>query len=539
VTTADAIIVGSGASAVHATRPLIAAGKSVLMLDVGSRDDRYAPLIPDGTFSHIRRTDANQHRYFLGDRFEGIALGQVRVGAQLTPPRAFINRDVDALTPTESAAFAGMESLGVGGLASGWGAGVGRFTAAELADLPITLPDLESHYADVERNIGISGENDDLTSQLGLHDGMMPALPVDTQCAILREKYLKRRVSFHQAGFKLGITRLAACSREHKGGWGARGPHPLDDMDFWSDKRRAVYRARWTVDELSQSRNFSYLPSRLVTMFRETSGGVSITARRTDTNSEETFDARTLILAAGVFGTARIVLRSLRLYDNPISFCCNPYTYAPCINLGMIGKDAADARHSLSQLTAVFAPPAPTTGPPMHISIYSYRSLLTSKLMKEAPLSGRASLLLMRSLIPAFAVLGLHHADTPTPLKTLTLVQPRATLPERLKIDYALRADESDRIERHERLLLRQFRRLGCPVIKRVRPGHGSSIHYAGTFPMSASPRPLETSRDGLLAGTRAVHIADGSLLRSLPAKGLTLTLMANAHRIGTILASR
>jgi hypothetical protein len=72
-----------------------------------------------------------------------------------------------------------------------------------------------------------------------------------------------------------------------------------------------------------------------------------------------------------------------------------------------------------------------------------------------------------------------------------------------------------------------------------VRPGPGSSIHYAGTFPMSAEPSELTTARDGLLAGTRRVHLADGSLLRRLPAKGLTLTLMANADRVGTAVAAR
>jgi hypothetical protein len=35
------------------------------------------------------------------------------------------------------------------------------------------------------------------------------------------------------------------------------------------------------------------------------------------------------------------------------------------------------------------------------------------------------------------------------------------------------------------------------------------------------------------------VYLADGSLLRRLPAKGLTLTLMANADRIGSALAGR
>jgi hypothetical protein len=59
--------------------------------------------------------------------------------------------------------------------------------------------------------------------------------------------------------------------------------------------------------------------------------------------------------------------------------------------------------------------------------------------------------------------------------------------------------------------LLSVFRSLGCWAMKRIHPGHGSSIHYAGTFPMSASPRELQTGSDGLLHGTRAVYLADGS----------------------------
>ncbi len=536
MTPPDVIIVGSGASAVHAARPLVAAGRRVLMLDVGHRDDHYASLIPDGPFTHLRQSDPHQHRYFLGDQFEGVPFGQVRVGAQLTPPRAFINRDVDEATPVETADFVGMESLGVGGLASGWGAGVARFSASELASSGLSIAEMEPHYADVERAIGVSGEDDDLTSDLGLHAGMMPALPIDSQSDALRSRYTKRREAFQKEGLRLGVTRLAACSRALAG----RGPHPLDDMDFWADKARAVYRPRWTLDELSTRPNFTYLPGRLVLSFKDRPGGVTVWCRRLDRpgEAEEEFEGRTLVLAAGVFGAARIVLRSFGAYERPIPLVCNPYTYAPCINLGMIGRDAADARHSLSQLTATFAPPG-SGWPPMHVSIYSYRSLLTYKLMKESPLSSRAGLLLMRSLIPLFAVLGLHHADDPTPIKNVALVQASGRIPERLKISYALRAEESDRIERQERLLLRQFRRLGCPVIKRVRPGPGSSIHYAGTFPISASPGEFECSGDGLLHGTRGVYLADGSLLRSLPAKGLTLTLMANAARIGSGLAAR
>ena len=74
------IVVGSGASGVNAAAALVEAGVRVTLIDFGNEDRTYAPLIPEGTFEEIRRTDPNQHRYFLGDEFEGITLGAVRVG---------------------------------------------------------------------------------------------------------------------------------------------------------------------------------------------------------------------------------------------------------------------------------------------------------------------------------------------------------------------------------------------------------------------------------------------------------------------------
>ena len=531
--TSDAIVVGSGASAVHATWPLVMAGLRVLMIDVGNDDEVYRPLFPAGAFDAIRRTDSAQHRYFLGDRFEGVPFGSVRVGAQLTPPRSHINRDVDRLTPYESDNFFGMESLALGGLAAGWGAGVNRFTPEELADLPISLADLEPHYAAVERRIGTCGEDDDLTSGLGVHDEMMPPLPVDRNSRFLLERYQRRRSACLDAGLRLGVTRLAACSREYCG----RGPHPLDDRDFWSDAARAVYRPRWTLDELRTRANFTYAPGLVVQSFRDGADDVTVECLRVG-GGDVQFSARALVLAAGVFGTARIVLRSLGLHGHEVPYVSNPYTYAPCLLPGVVGRDEVAARHSLSQLTATFSP-AGTGWPPMHVSIYSYRSLLTFKLIKESPLSARAGMRLMPAIIPLLAILGLHHADEPALGKSAVLLPASDGRPERLRIAHPPGDGFTERMEQHERLLLREMRRLGCHPFKRVRPGPGSSIHYAGTFPMSAEPRELTTARDGLLAGTRRVHLADGSLLRRLPAKGLTLTLMANADRVGTAVAAR
>ena len=88
-------------------------------------------------------------------------------------------------------------------------------------------------------------------------------------------------------------------------------------------------------------------------------------------------------------------------------------------------------------------------------------------------------------------------------------------------------------------MLLRFFRSLGCIAARRRSgPATASSIHYAGTFPITpATAAPLTCDRDGRLRGTRAVYLARRLGLPWLPPKGLTFNMMANADRVGTRLA--
>ena len=65
----------------------------------------------------------------------------------------------------------------------------------------------------------------------------------------------------------------------------------------------------------------------------------------------------------------------------------------------------------------------------------------------------------------------------------------------------------------------------------------GSDIHYACSLPMRRNPAPGETNALGELFGLEGVHVVDGASLSSLSEKSHTLTLMANADRIGKTLA--
>jgi hypothetical protein len=60
----------------------------------------------------------------------------------------------------------------------------------------------------------------------------------------------------------------------------------------------------------------------------------------------------------------------------------------------------------------------------------------------------------------------------------------------------------------------------------------GSSFHCGATFPMKKNPIGLESDTLGRIAGLKRVYIIDASVLPSIPATTITLSVMANAHRI-------
>ncbi len=70
------------------------------------------------------------------------------------------------------------------------------------------------------------------------------------------------------------------------------------------------------------------------------------------------------------------------------------------------------------------------------------------------------------------------------------------------------------------------------PVSRLGQPG--SSFHCGGTFPMRKAPAALETDALGRISGLERVHIVDASVLPSIPATTITLSVMANAHRIAS-----
>ena len=97
------------------------------------------------------------------------------------------------------------------------------------------------------------------------------------------------------------------------------------------------------------------------------------------------------------------------------------------------------------------------------------------------------------------------------------------------------------RMKHLKRQLRNSFRRLGAWLIpnsvKLLRPGE--DMRYSGTLPMRETPSLGSVDRNGELFGASRLFIVDLSVFPTIPAKHHTLTLMANADRIGRIIAKR
>jgi len=525
---ADAIVVGSGASAVHAAWPLVDAGLRVAMLDVGHEDEVYTPRIPDAPFDEIRRRDPEQHVWMLGLDYEGVPLDPLGAGPQVTPPRRHVLQHVDRLNPTDAHGFEPLQSLATGGLAGAWGAVSFPFLDRELERCGLPVGAMRRHYEVIARRIGVSAEPGDLAEIAGRLDTVQPALEIDALAQRVLGRYVRRRDAFRREGMRLGRPFLAALSRR----LGDRRAQRYHDLDFWSNAGGSVYRPDLSVAELRRREGFRYLRPWLVEAFRETSDGrVEVDARVPDRSGRSTFAARRLVLAAGTLGTARIVLRSLERYDVHVPLTCNPHTYVPCLVPGQLGRGCDERRHSLAQLTLVHDPTADREHL-VQAQLYSYRSLLLYRLLPELPLPRGPALRILRTLQPAFAIWVVQHEDEVDEGKTCVLRRSGERVEDRLEIRYDDPPEAVRKRESRERSMVRAMRRLGCVPLGRKHETHGSSVHYASAFPASRESRPLTTEPSGRLRGTRGVFLADGSPFGYVPAKGLTLTLMANADRV-------
>jgi choline dehydrogenase-like flavoprotein len=207
----------------------------------------------------------------------------------------------------------------------------------------------------------------------------------------------------------------------------------------------------------------------------------------------------------------------LPLLENPVSF-------VPFVELSALGSTLDRSSFTGAQLAVIFD--GPHHPDRVQGSFYNLGGVLESDFFLDFPFSTRGNRYCLANILGAMGVLQLFYSDAPGPGGYLSLAA-----------DGTLNVHcEQRRYGAVERILIKAFRALGFwsfPFL--VRYGEpGGSFHYAGTLPMShcETMKGLATDPMGRLQRTRMVFAIDASTFPLLPAKNLSLTIMANAMRI-------
>jgi hypothetical protein len=518
------IVIGSGCCGAIAAKTLIDKGIKVTLLDTGVVQEEQ--LNTSQSFIDIRKNDVNQIDFLLGKNFESLGSLQKKNPVHLTPNRQFTTAKVEDYLVWEDGDFNPIESLAKGGLGNAWGLGSYVYSDNELKQTGLPVAELRSAYQWLSSFIGISGGNDSSSDYAnGKLFSPQQAIPLDFNGQRLWNNLQKKQNRLAQKNFIIGRTPLAISTENKLNG----DKYPANDLDFYETGITSAFRPINTIQQLQKTGLLNYHAHQLVMRFKEQNGVVELETLDILSNETKKYFCKKLILAAGALGTARIVMRSTNITKLPL--LCNPYTYIPSLQFPLLGHANVGYQTGLAQLSLYYDLDNTHTNVAMG-SLYSYRSLMGFRLMREFPLDFKSGQQFVKFLQPALNITGVFHPEFPGNNKYMELVKDNQTLSgDKLKSCYQLNEQEEAQIIKTEKAFKSALRQLGTIPLKVQRNKHGASIHYGGTLPFNTTQTPTHTN-NGRLTNYQHVFVADGSGFQFLSGKGLTLTLMAYAHHV-------
>jgi choline dehydrogenase-like flavoprotein len=519
----DVIIVGSGPAGVSAAFPLVESGLHVLMVD-GGRHATMSP--PTQAFLSARTQDPNQWKWMIGENFHALRKHDVVSPKLRVPAHAYVFEKFEIANRIDAQGFVAVGSLASGGLSNAWGCGVARLSKVELSGFPFRASSIERSYEAVARRIGVSGrQEDDLSDYFGLDAWSQPAIKMDSLHSYLYERYIERRTSLASLRFRLGRSRVAVLCED----LAERKACDNSGNCLWGCHRGAMYSANDELPMLRRYENFHYEKGFVVEGIVRYGNYWSVEGQNERDLGRRSISACKIVLAAGTLATTRLALQALRLTKPARLLSCPTAAFliwlprklgaaiAPAFGLGQLSFELA-MEDGISGFGSTFG----TIGIPV------------SEFVRHLPLRRRYGIDLLRGLLSSCLVGNLFLPGH--------LSAAEATLRD----DGSLRIEGgySDRVpslmDKAADRLRKAYWRLGAILLPMSftvgRPG--GDIHYAGTLPMQERPTLGETNALGELYGLEGVHVVDGASLPTLTEKSHTLTIMANADRIGREVAS-
>jgi choline dehydrogenase-like flavoprotein len=517
------LVVGSGPAGVAAALALLERGREVTMLDFGrTLEPEYARLPqsvaglpreqwPPATFAKLAA--------ITGPMQDGFPM-KTNFGSD------FAWRESPELLPVELHGADILYSLARGGLSNLWGANVVTFCDDDFAGWPLDGAALAPSYRAVLEHLPLSAERgDDFEADMPLHTERLEPRPLSEQALHVLARLKGRAGEVHARGFRFGPSRLGLRVNPS-----ARDPGCVRcGLCLHGCPHDLIYNSAQTLGQLEGRAGFRYEGGLYVTRFVEGSDGVEVQATRAGGSEPVTFRGRRLFLGCGGFSTARLLLESLERFDREALMLESQYFLIPLLSWKHFPHAHVERLTTLSQLCLRLRDRA-VTERDVHLLLYGYNPLYRP-VVGATP--ARFLPPLMDQLLGRLLSLqGYLHSDV-SPRLAMRLRR-SGSGPATLVVEgrtYPGTAAIVRRIEARVRAIGAALGASPIPFMTRVgKPG--KSYHSGGTFPMSRTPSEAGSDLLGRAFGLSRVHLVDSSVFPTIPATNLTLTVMANAHRI-------
>lgn len=520
----DVIIVGSGPAGVSVAFPLVEAGLRVLMVDGGKQP---GVLPPEADFLSARTNDSEQWKWIIGENFHALKMGGAVSPKLRVPAHAYAFDGFGCGNKIVGKDFITVGSLATGGLSNAWGCGVARFSSSEMTAFPFPASELSISYAKISKRIGISGAvADDMSDYFGLDEYSQPPIPMDELHKRMSQQYSNRREKLNLQGFKLGRSRVAALSENMSD----RLACNLSGNCLWGCRRHSLYSAADDLPALRRHENFSELSGFTVDGLTRSEGCWSAEGQATSGGERRSITARKIVLAAGTLATTRIALKTLN-HRHPVPLLSCP-TAAFLLWLPRLLGSPRVRGFGLGQLSFSIALKNNITA---FGSTFATTGIPVSEFVRHVPMRTRYGIDLLSGLLSSCMVGNLFLPGH------LTAAEASLSDDGALVVTGNYKDEVMPLMSEARKKLRKVYGVLGAMLL----PGSytvgkpGGDIHYAGTLPMKKLPVLGETSQMGEVKGLEGVYVVDGACLPLLPEKSHTLTIMANADRIGSLIAMR
>jgi hypothetical protein len=295
-----------------------------------------------------------------------------------------------------------------------------------------------------------------------------------------------------------------------------------------------IYGSADTVAEQRRRSGFAYEPGVIVESVRERPDGVDVAGRDIETGQPRGWRGGRVFVAAGAAATTGILLRSVGAYGQPVEMIDSQYFLLPLMQLERARGASREWLHALSQVFIELRDPSGAE-PGAHVQVYTNSDLINDGIANTFGPLRRPLAFLVRDLQERMLVAqGFLHSDHSSRMR-ITLTRDESSGRERLAVEAQPDPAARQRVWRIVAKLLRHVAHTGVvpvvPLLKIGEPGRG--FHSGGTFPMSARPGERESDVLGRPHGWQRIHAVDATVFPSIPATTITLSVMANAYRIG------